>query len=137
LIILVSTLLGILMAHHIFVMRTPDRKKLLDQLHQQIITDGPRPKHSQNGPIFLSRRLQLCYNPKARYLPIRKNIHLISAVEVAIYEKVKILRWFQCPSSISTAKRAFESETILVRLSARSYPNGWPQFVWKNRNRSP
>ncbi len=56
-IILVSKLLGVLMAHHIFVMRTPDRKKLLDQLHQQIIADGPRPKYPQNGPIFVSCKM--------------------------------------------------------------------------------
>lgn len=31
--------------------------KSLDQLHQQIIADGPRPKHSQNGPIFVSCKM--------------------------------------------------------------------------------
>ncbi len=53
LIILINTLPGVLIAQHIFFMRTPDREKVLDQLHQQIIADGPRPKHSQNGPIFV------------------------------------------------------------------------------------
>jgi len=38
-------------------MRTPDRKKLLDQLHQQIIADRPRPKHSQNGSILVISKM--------------------------------------------------------------------------------
>jgi len=40
---LVSTLLTVLMAHHIFVMRAPDRQKLLDRSHQPITAHEPRP----------------------------------------------------------------------------------------------
>ena len=54
---LLSVILTVVMAHHIFVMRVPDRQKLLEQLHQQIIVDGPRPKHSQNSPIFDSYKI--------------------------------------------------------------------------------
>jgi hypothetical protein len=54
---LLSVILTVVMAHHIFVMRVPDRQKLLEQLHQQIIVDGPRPKHSQNSPIFDSYKM--------------------------------------------------------------------------------
>jgi len=54
---LLSVILTVVMAHHIFVMRVPDRQKLLEQLHQQIIVDGPRPKHSQNNPIFDSYKI--------------------------------------------------------------------------------
>jgi hypothetical protein len=35
----------------------PDRQELLEQLHLQIIVDGPRHKHSQNSPIFDSYRM--------------------------------------------------------------------------------
>jgi len=54
---LLSVILTVVMAHYIFVMRVPDRQKLLEQLHQQIIVDGPRPKHSQNSPIFDSYKM--------------------------------------------------------------------------------
>ena len=54
---LLSVILTVVMAHHIFVMRAPDRQKLLEQLHQQIIVDRPRPKHSQNSPIFDSYKM--------------------------------------------------------------------------------
>ena len=54
---LLSVILTVVMAHHIFVMRAPDRQKLLEQLHQQIIVDRPRPKHSQNGSILVISKM--------------------------------------------------------------------------------
>jgi hypothetical protein len=45
------------MSHHIFFVRTSDRQRILDQPHQQIIVDEPRPKHSQNSPIFDSYKI--------------------------------------------------------------------------------
>jgi len=54
---LLSVILTVVMAHHIFAIRMPDRQELLEQLHLQIIVDGPRPKHSQNSPIFDSYRM--------------------------------------------------------------------------------
>jgi hypothetical protein len=51
---LLSVILTVVIAHHIFIMRVPDRSKLLEQFHQQIIVDGPHPKHSQKSPILAS-----------------------------------------------------------------------------------
>ncbi len=54
---LLSVILTVVMAHHIFAIRMPDRQELLEQLHLQIIVDGPRHKHSQNSPIFDSYKI--------------------------------------------------------------------------------
>jgi len=50
---------------------------------------------ASNGPIFVSRRLQLTYNQKTRHLPIQKNVRFISVVVLVSYEKHKICERFQ------------------------------------------
>ena len=55
----------------------------------------PRTDAPQNGPIFTSWSLRLCYNPEGRYLPIRKNVHFISRLLPRHYKKPEIYERFQ------------------------------------------
>jgi len=70
---LVSTLLTIPMAHHIFVMRAPNRQKLLNRSHQPIRHTEPHKDHPETGLLSsvdaynspTTRRLVICQFEKS------------------------------------------------------------------------
>jgi hypothetical protein len=69
----VSTLLTVLMAHHIFVLRASDHQKLLDRSHQLVRTRRAlsRTRSTPKRIHFSELKRTSLYNQKARYLPIQ------------------------------------------------------------------